>query len=231
MPRQFSLDKKAFLFDRMLSNPDWNPQINRNAIYSDKEIDSIRAKWILEEIKRRKAIQPAMTVAEFIKKYNLQTIPLRTVYYILDTTTSNRKKKGHTGSLNQLIRKNKGRYLKVVREIRMIEKDYEVNVNKDKSHFHYCVDGRVKRYTNYSKFKSPKTSEDGKIHLVLEIIENKKENPLLARFRFNDYNECNAFLMGFATGLRTGEARTLRQWEVDALKQFKKRNKENDNNQ
>ena len=222
--------RSAYVFEYMLDNPEISPQIN-NAVYTDKYIDGIRAKWIAEEIIRRMEGGEEMTLAEFHRSLPEPRLCYRYLLTILNYSPEDKDRTSakYSKSLFDLI-KLKGASVKVMKAFNTaMLKDLAKVVNRMNPNYHREVYPLVKRHCRqfFNHFYSPSRTGDGTYKLELRAHKKKRDDNYenyVINVNFHTFADMALFMFGYSIGYKMGLIREMKKWEHLALEEYRKRN-------
>ena len=212
--------------NNMLDNPDYEPMKRRNA-YTDKEIDSVRALWVLEhQLRYDCVIEGELKVKDFIKKYDIK-IPRQIVNWIVDFDSPYRKTPEKRMSINKLKKEAKRI------ENSCLNKIYEISnlslTFKNKQEEGVELIRLLRKFLNRvgGTYRLNKTLEGRKLELMFpETSSNTyRGKKIIKRLRlFDNDHDALFFLSGFIQGHEVGRCLEVQKWETQVLDELRKRN-------
>lgn len=212
--------------NKMLDDPDYEP-MQRNNAYTDIEIDSVRALWVLEhQLRYDELIEGELNVKDFRKKYKIE-IPLRIVKWIVDFQSTYRKTPEKRKSINKLIKEAKrveNNSLYKIHEISNLSLDF-----KNKKEESLELIRLLKKYVRVigGSFRLNKTLDGRQLEIVFPETKSSsyRGKKVIQRLRlFKNEHDALFFLSGFIQGHGVGQCLETQKWETQVLYELHKRN-------
>ena len=210
----------------MLDDPDYEPMQRGNA-YTDKEIDSVRALWVLEhQLRYDGLVEGDLVVKNFRKKYDIK-IPLQIVKWIVDFKSPYRKTPAKRKSINKLIKEAKrveNNSLYKIHELSNLSLEFKNKQDESRELIRL-----LRKYMRIvgGTFRLNKTLDGRQIEIVFPETKSSsyRGKKIIQRLRlFKNEHDALFFLAGFIQGHGVGQCLEIQKWETQVLYELQKRN-------
>lgn len=215
------------IMNDMLDDIDYEP-MQRNTTYTDYEVDSVRALWVLEHQLRydEKIVDVELKVKNFIKKYDIK-IPIKLVTEIVSFDSPYRKTPAKRESIRKLLKEARRVENNSLFRLYGISNDQLVFKNHHEKSVHLAKLLRVYMRKVGGSFRLNKTVDGRKIELAFPETkrDSYKGKKIIKRIRlFDNENDALFFLAGFVHGHSMATLIETQKWEKQVLNELQKRN-------